>query len=322
MAEKKENELSKSFKKLSKNYWAISTIILAALLVIVLLTGNGTTVSANEAGQKMLNFALEQYPNTTLVSVNNSGEFYEVVLLINGQEVPVQVTKDGENLIPQLIPLTARATQDTTTEQPAQTEVPKSDRPVVELYVFTYCPYGTQSEKGIIPVVNLLGDKIDFRLRQIGAMHGEHEKIEAERQLCIEQEQPDKLLNYVLDFAQNEAIGKCSSDTTCSDPLVNTLFTKLGINKAKIESCIKTDGETLYTAEEANSKNKGVGGSPTLIINGVNTQSGRDSASYLATICNAFAEAPEECNEELSSASPTPGFGASTSTASSTGAQC
>lgn len=318
----KKNNFSKTLKDLSKNYWAISTIILAILLIAILTTGgsNSTTMDAKEVGQKVLSFANNQGANAGLVSVNDNGQFYEVVLLINGQEVPVQVTKDGENLIPQLIPLTAQATQDTTT--PTQTKIPKSDKPVVELYVFTYCPYGTQSEKGIIPVINLLGDKIDFKLRQIGAMHGEYEKIEAKRQLCIKQEQPDKLLSYVLNFALDEAIGKCGNDATCSEPLVNNLFTKLGINKAKIETCMKNNGETLYAEEEANSRNQGVGGSPTLLINGAKAQSGRDSASYLAAICSAFSEMPEECNEVLSSASPTPGFGSGASASSSTSAQC
>ena len=32
-------------------------------------------------------------------------------------------------------------------------------------------------EKAMIPVVKLLGDKIDFTIRQIGAMHGDFEKL-------------------------------------------------------------------------------------------------------------------------------------------------
>ena len=326
MTEEKKNDYKKTLKDISQNYWAISTIVLAIILVVTILpsgiTGGviGTEISAKEVGEKVLTFANAQYPDAGLVSITDNGQFYEVILSnIQGQEVPVQITKDGENMV-QLIPLTTQAS-DTPTEAPT-TEAPKSDKPIVELYVFTYCPYGTQSEKGIIPAVNLLGDKIDFRLRQVGAMHGEYEKIEAERQLCIEQEYPDKLLNYVLDFALNEAIGKCGNDATCSEPLVNNLFTKLGINKATINSCMENDGETLYAAEEANSRSQGIGGSPTLLINGAKIQSGRDSASYLATICSAFNEAPEECNEVLSSASPTPGFGGGDSTSPSTTAQC
>ena len=140
-------------------------------------------------------------------------------------------------------------------------------------------------------------------------MHGEYEKIEAQRQLCIEKQYPAKLLDYVQAFALDSAIGACGSNAQCSEPLVNALYAKLGITKSKIDACLKTDGATLYAAEVANSQSKGVGSSPTLVINGVRSNAGRDSASYLAGICAAFNNAPAECSKQLSSASPTAGFG-------------
>ena len=66
----------------------------------------------------------------------------------------------------------------------------------------------------------------------------------------------------------------------------------------------------------------GIGGSPTLVINGAQANSGRDSVSYLRTICAAFNDAPEACNTELSSAQPSPGFGYETTSGSTTTAQC
>lgn len=312
--------------QVKKNPWMISTVVLgvvALILLIIVLRGGvtGNVISEDIAGQRLVDFANAQGVDATLVEVNDNGVFYEVVVSINGQDLPLYVTKDGEFFTQSLIPLTGDVVNPNTNAQ-TLADVPKSDKPVVELYVFTYCPYGTQSEKGIIPVVKLLGDKIDFKIRQIGAMHGEYEKIEAERQLCIEKQAPTKFLDYVYEFALNTEIGKCSGDATCVTPLIDKLYTKLGINKAGIDSCMKTDGAALYSAEEANSKSEGVSGSPTLIINGENAQSGRDSASYLATICNAFNTAPEECDEVLSSASPSPGFGGSSTTSASTGAQC
>jgi hypothetical protein len=69
------------------------------------------------------------------------------------------------------------------------------------------------------------------------------------------------------------------------------------------------------------SKNYGVQGSPTLVVNGEMTNSGRDSDSYLNTVCSAFNEVPEECMQELSGAAPSPGFGYGESGVSSS-AQC
>ncbi|MBU3941884.1 MAG: hypothetical protein KKF74_03150, partial [Nanoarchaeota archaeon] len=43
--------------------------------------------------------------------------------------------------------------------------MPKKDKPEVELFVMSHCPYGTQIEKGMLPVARLLGDKIDFNIR-------------------------------------------------------------------------------------------------------------------------------------------------------------
>jgi len=321
--------------QVKKNPWMISTIILGiiALILLVMVFRGGITgnvISADVAGERLIEFAASQGAVATLVEVNDNGEFYEVIISMNGQNLPLYVTKDGEFFTQSLIPLTEDIANSNT--QPSA-EVPKSDKPEVELYVFTYCPYGTQSEKGIVPVLKLLGDKIDFKLRQVGAMHDPkgcsgadcYESLEAKRQLCIEKEYPTKLLDYINNFALNAEIGNCMGDNTCVTPLIDKLYTGLGISKAKIDACMKTDAESLYSAELANSEAQGVGGSPTLIINGEKVQSGRDSASYLETICSAFNTAPAECEEVLSSASPSPGFGGASTTASgsaSAGAQC
>jgi len=63
----------------------------------------------------------------------------------------------------------------------------------------------------------------------------------------------------------------------------------------------------------------GVQGSPTLIINGAEISSGRDSQSLLSVVCSAFNETPEECETTLDSATPSAGFGAGTATSSGGG---
>ena len=66
-----------------------------------------------------------------------------------------------------------------------------------------------------------------------------------------------------------------------------------------------------------------VQGSPTLIINGLQVESSRDSASLLKTICGAFNTEPEVCNTaKLSSASPSAGFGDGTDTSGAGTADC
>ncbi|MDP2736156.1 MAG: hypothetical protein Q8O59_00005, partial [bacterium] len=265
----------------------------------------------------------------TVKNVTDEGDVYNVNLDVAGQDYTSYMSKDGSKFFQSGINMITFAEEQAsqtaggdTQAAPPVTDVPKSDKPLVELYVFTYCPYGTQSEKGIIPAVKSLGSKIDFKIRQIGAMHGEYEKIEAIRQLCIEKQYPVKLLDYVEAFALDSGIGSCGSNAQCSEPLVNALFTKYGINKSTIDACMKTDGVTLYAAEEANAQSKSIGGSPTLVINGVQSNAGRDAASYLAGICAAFNNAPAECSQQLSSAAPVAGFGAGSASSGAAAASC
>ena len=316
-------------------------IILAGLFLAVFLAlflgGRSLTIPIGKSAKKVFGpeearAAAEKFINENLLPANIKatvksavleGSVYSLSLNVQGKDYTSYMTRDGSKFFQNGINIATYAqdnaanqaanNQGANNQAPAQqnqnTNLTKTDKPKVELFVFTYCPYGTQSEKGIIPAVKLLGNEIDFKIRQIGAMHGEYEKIEAQRQLCIEKQYPAKLLDYVQAFALDSAIGACGSNAQCSEPLVNALYAKLGITKSKIDACLKTDGATLYAAEVANSQSKGVGSSPTLVINGVRSNAGRDSASYLAGICAAFNNAPAECSKQLSSASPTAGFG-------------
>ena len=131
MPEKKKNYCKKTLKDISQNYWAISTIILAILLVTILLTGGitggvigtgETTITAKEAGEKTLTFVNSRGADAGLISVNDNNQFYEIILLINGQNVPLQITKDGKNLA-QLIPLETQAQSRPSTDNTPKTPI-------------------------------------------------------------------------------------------------------------------------------------------------------------------------------------------------------
>ena len=190
----------------------------------------------------------------------------------------------------------------------------------------SYCPYGTQMEKGILPAVTALGKKVNFEIKfNDYAMHGEKELKENLVQYCIQKEQASKFNEYLTCFLKSSDSAACLASAK--------------INTSKNDSCVaKTDKEFNVTDDFKNNTNyKGpypgfdiskddnakynVGGSPTLIINGTEVSAARDSASLLKTICSAFKEAPEECNTVLSSASPAAGFGEGT-TSGSTAAGC
>jgi len=197
--------------------------------------------------------------------------------------------------------------------------IPKTRKPIIELFVMSYCPYGTQIEKGIIPVIETLKDKIDFEIKFCDyAMHGKKELDEQAKQYCIQKEQNAEYLDYLNCFLKEGNSDQCIED--------------IGIDNKKLKDCIKSTDNTYKITENYNDRSTWKGsfpvfnvyaeevsqyniqGSPTLVINGVTAKTARDSSSLLDIICAAFSIEPEECSQKLSSTSPTPGFGFSKST--------
>lgn len=320
---KEEKQIEKNFKKI--NLWMIASIILVIALVAVAVWPDG--VSETKAGDILINtLNTKTGGGVTLKAIEDQGSLYEATVIYQGQEIPIYVTRAGDYVVYQAEKVTSSdASVDTNTasDVQVQTEVVKSDKPVVEAFVFTYCPYGLQFQKALAPVYDLLKDKADINLVQIGAMHGEHEKIEAERQLCIQREYgKDKLWAYVNLFQVNTTIGACSSDAACKKPLVEALMTQVGIDAAKIDSCIETDGEDLYDADGARASSLGISGSPTFVINGAEVQVSRTPEAIKTAVCDAFTDEskPSECSQTLSTSAMVAGFGGSAGT--STGASC
>ena len=314
-SDKNKENLTDKFKE---NPWILATLVLGVLVLVLLLVGgfSGLTrskVTGDDAGKSIVTFLNSQTGGgVEYVSSEDMGNVYKITVSYQNQNIPVYVTKDGEYYVQGLVPITE--TLDSPPTQPPSTEVPKSDKPVVELFVMSYCPYGTQAEKGILPAIALLGNKVDFKLRTVDyILHGEKEDLENKRELCIREEQGQDKLNKYLVCILNSTDTQAPADVSACEK-------KAGINSAKLQTCLKTKADDYFAADSVLSKGYGVRGSPTLIINGVESNAGRSPASYLQGICDAFTSAPSECNEQLSSSTPSAGFGYQTGT--DTVAQC
>ncbi len=171
-----------------------------------------------------------------------------------------------------------------------------SDKPQVELFVLAHCPFCHQAEKGLLPVVDLLGGNFDFKIRFVHFMlHGEEEKEETYRQVCIREEQPEKYVDYLRCFAKSGDYESCLDDAD--------------IEVRELEECFFNRAEGYY-AEDANlSEAYGIEGTPTLVINGIKTEFvQRSAASSLRLICSQLDKVPDECFSCLSSQDPFPGF--------------
>jgi hypothetical protein len=313
----------------NNSLWKISAVVFAVLFVVALIiafrgTLTGNVIKADTAGEK-----LTAYLNTiadgtvTYVSAKDLGNMYEVTVSYQGQDIPVYITKDGKYFVQAIKEIPTATAGSTTGSVVANTatEVPKSDKPKVQAFIFSYCPYGLQFEKALIPVYSLLGNKADISIVAIGAMHGEFEHIESLRQISIEQLYgKDKLFAYLAEFDVNTNIGACSGDATCLDKYLPVIYTKLGIDKAKVDAYMDKSAEAIYQQQEALSQSLGISGSPTFVINGVESQVSRTPEAIKTAICSAFTTAPAECSQTLSTSAAVAGFGASAG--SSSGATC
>ena len=334
--EKKDNQLAKTKKKKkSSNFplgfsvgflvMGIITVALVSLLITPMTKDNGPQFTIEDAKVKTAKFI-----NETLLDgkdkisikegVEENGLYKITVTTSQDQDVDIYLSKDGKLFIQETLNIEKinKEKEDRDATKEAENKpIPKNDKPVVELFVMSHCPYGTQIEKGILPVLETLGDKIDFELKFCDyAMHQEIELDEQLQQYCINTEQSTKFIDYLQCFLEKGESKSCLS--------------KANINISKLNSCIsatdkkfsvsanftdkstwKGNYPTFNLYKEDNIKYK-VGGSPALVINETTAKSDRDPKSLLSKICSAFETPPEECSTELSSATPSPGFGSAT----------
>jgi hypothetical protein len=317
------------YKKFMPKIIAIALLVIAAggfsYYKLVWQKRNLSQAQAKTKVEDFINKNLMQggmKANITSVAKEN-GMFKVMVEIGEGaqkQEITSYLSTDGSKFFPSVMDI-AETEKKMADQKPAETkpaaEIPKTDKPTVELFVMSYCPYGTQIEKGILPVVDALGAKIDYTMKFVSyAMHEKKEIDENLKQYCIQKNEPKKLSAYLKCFLKD--------DTKAADCLKTTL-----INPTTLSSCIAATDKQFKITESYNDKASwsngsfppfnvdkdandkyGVKGSPTLVINGVEASAaGRDAASLLKTICSGFKTAPKECSVTLSATAPAPGFG-------------
>ncbi len=299
---KKNRPCLRLLEKMSKNYWMVATVILAILLLTVLVVGNTQTISKNKVAAQTIDFLNAQTGGgVELVSVAKSNGFYQVNVSYQSQTIPVYVTLDGKNLVSGLTPITTTATKPTT-QEPAQTNIPKSDKPTVELYVWGYCPYGVQAQGPVAQVASLLGKTATFTIVPYYDGHGAYETQQNSIQSCIQKLEPTKYWNYAAGFVKT-IYPKCSTARTesCDETESVALMKTLGINSANVMACVESQGTALNQVASQKAQTNGVSGSPTLIINGVIANVARTAEAYKAAVCSAYNNAPAECSTTLDS---------------------
>jgi hypothetical protein len=300
---------------------ALSAVVITAVALVVILVilatttvhGQDATVAPGNCSDRVIRY-VNQYvvqPGTaaSVISVSEDRGLYGIRIRYQSQQMTLYTTEDCSLLFTGYYDLNAPAGNAAGTS-PAPPV--KSDRPRVDLYVMAFCPYGTQAETVMKPVVDLLGARTDIRLRfittvsggtadTVNSMHGPAEAQEDLRQACIQKNAPEKLWDYVGRF--DAVCYPASPSQDAQRACWMNASAAAGIDTTRIGTCASgAEGIALLKADESDANRNGATGSPTLIINGVTYRGARTPEAYKQAICNSFTTAPAECNTTLSSA--------------------
>lgn len=312
--------------KLIKNPWKIFSFVLIILLALTLVSFSSpsqTGLTKEEAGKKAVDY-ISNLPQMQVQGVNVSlgdtketeSGVYKVGIKITSprdeQEINSYITKDAKYLFPQGIDITQNQeqtqNQKTKTTSKQTEEIPKSDKPKVELFVMSFCPYGNQAENTMYPVYKSLKNQVDWNIHYIvsgskgnfKSLHGQEEVDQDIRELCVLNESGmDKWWEFVIYVNNN-----CGSDGICWKEAAQNA----GLDVNKIKTCVDEKDADLLTKEVKATQESGATGSPTLFINGKKSRTVYDygnSDSYKQTICSAFTQPPSECEQDLGSSSST-----------------
>jgi protein-disulfide isomerase len=312
-------------KKILISMFAIITVS-ALLGTLVLIIPQKNQKAGNILADKaiaQINKILTPFGKTAqLISFQEESQGYKVNFKIDDKEYSVFMTKDGKYLFPIEANLMAQEESQTTTQSQNATQNPeKRERPDVKLFVMSYCPFGIQMEKAILPVWKLLKDKADFGIYFVDyIMHGKKEMEENLRQYCIQKEEKEKYLKYLECFVKDGNSENCLKEAKIDKNKLENCE-KLTDKEFKISENFTETGFPPFNVHKDLNEKYGVKGSPTLVINDkVVEVSERSAEKVKEAICNAFSNPPKECQEKLPEQILSPGFG--TTTGSSNSGKC
>lgn len=166
-------------------------------------------------------------------------------------------------------------------------------RPLVELFVMAECPYGIRAEVALAPVIQMLGDQVDFRLYYIAeeagsdsvavrprearvrqepgcsgeallgtgrfrSLHGDPEIAESIRQLAVMTLYPERFWDYLSCRNRTQVRGDWRS---CAS--------QAGIDADRVLALAESaEGEEMFAQNIRRANALGIYGSPTLRVNG------------------------------------------------------
>ena len=183
----------------------------------------------------------------------------------------------------------------------------KSDRPLLQAFVVSRCPFGLQMQRIMADIIRESGEteeylkvmyigSVDTENNTIRAMHGEVEAQENLRQICIREEQSGKYWDYVSCYMKEGKTAQCLESAA--------------IDVQELDACTNDSSRGLvYAQKDFDVADKfRVTGSPTMIMNdnivkesdfATNTTNSRSPEAVKELLCCGFNEEPSFCTQEL-----------------------
>ncbi len=195
----------------------------------------------------------------------------------------------------------------------------KTSEPVLEAYVVSMCPFGTQMQRIMAEIIKEAPEAASYLKPlyigavvngKVTAMHGDQEAQENLRQICL-REETDKYWDYVSCYIKEGDTEGCLDEAA--------------VDRTELEGCMNEPERGVKYAESdfALSNSYGVTGSPTLMMNGKRVSEfdfgGRTAEAAKDLLCCGFASQPAFCSTEMTTVSAAVGFSAAYSGATSTG---
>jgi hypothetical protein len=273
---------------------------------------NAQTIAQNQGGQTGTNpnvdvdalvIKVQDYLNTNLLTAAAKAQGVNGFIVENSREIgsgvyELSVFVEDANKVkqqiaviystPERLILGGGQVYDLNTPVPAQPATPetpsnvytKSEVPEVKLFIMAFCPYGIQAASAFQSAVELLNEKMNFKMgyviysnyaKQGGSkwedyctessekycsMHGVNEVKEDVRQMCIQKYAPDKFWAYMSKLMTDYDNSQVSA-TNIADKWEG-YATAAGIDVAQIKTCASSEQDALLAEQVALNNQYGV----------------------------------------------------------------
>lgn len=320
---KQEGDIFEETKKINKKKIIFLSISAIVLILVGLLVFKFTPINSKNLKPEAAKIKAEEFINNNLMLpgtkaiiteiIDEYGLYKIMVDVGSGEIIESYISQDGLLFFPQSIDMDDYNSEVDTVE--ASEVSNKQDRLDIELFVMSHCPYGTQMEKALLPVIEVLGSNVNFELKF--NTYAMHDKVELDEQLiqyCIQKEEKDKLISYLNCFNKSGESTTCLAENSIDEKQISTCAKNVD-DEYKIsesyadQSTWLSETYPIFPIYQDDNEKYGVQGSPTLIINGEMVTANRDSQSLLQLACSGFTNQPAECQTQLSTVAPGYGFG-------------